>query len=115
MKKKTVYFSDSINDDFFNFGKKYNKIKFDKNYEYVVKGNLKKFASFCLYYFFYFPFLWFYMYIVQGVKIKGKENIKNLKNTGYMVVGNHTHYLDLAVLRQYNIYRSIRRLNRYES
>ena len=77
MKKKTIYYSDSSNDDFFNFGKKYNKIRFDKNYDFVVKGKFKKFVSFCLYYFVAFPFLSFFMYVIQGVKINGQENIKS--------------------------------------
>ena len=97
MKKKTVYYQDKANDDFFNFSKKYDKIKFDANYNYVEKGKIKKVVSFCLYYFVAWPVLSFFMYIIQCVKIVGRKNVKTLKDKGYMIVGNHTHYKDAYI------------------
>ena len=104
MKERVRYYNDVKNDDFFSFGKRHNKIKFDQNYDFIPKSKPAKFVSFCLYYMFAMPVLSFYMFAIQNVTIKGKENIKNLKNCGYMVVGNHTHYAD-AYLTQIGIAR----------
>ena len=94
--KKTIYYQDEINDDFFS-GKKYNRIKIDGNYKYLPQNFFKKLYSFVLYYFFAWPFLSFYMFVVQRVKINDRQNLKELKKRGYMIVGNHTHYTDAYV------------------
>lgn len=38
--------------------------------------------------------------VCYGAKVVGKENLKSLKNTGYVSVMNHFHFLDTVFLRQ---------------
>lgn len=97
MKSRVVYYEDEINDDFFT-GKQYNKTKIDSNYVYIPKNIISRIINNIIYYIFSYPSLSFYMYVIQGVKIKGKNNLKGLKG-GYMVVGNHTHYTDAYVVQ----------------
>jgi 1-acyl-sn-glycerol-3-phosphate acyltransferase len=91
-KKKVVYFSDDINEDFANNNIKRKKI--DENYKYENNNIFFKIFSFWFRYFFALPILWFIDKFIYRVKIKNKEVLKRVKNSGYYMYSNHVISLD---------------------
>ncbi len=69
----------------------------DENYQYIKDGKIFSFFSNLLYYGVAFPVLTILNKIVYGLKIEGKENIKNLK-TGAVSVSNHVLVLDCTMV-----------------
>ncbi len=71
---------------------------FDANYQYVIKKNpfftiwssFIRFLAWCV----FKP----YCHLVCGLKIKGKKNLKKVKKTGFIVVNNHVHCLDVVMI-----------------
>lgn len=91
--KRIRYYVDETKDDF-QFTKTYFNVTVDENYQYLPKSKLFKITSFFLYYLVGLPLLWLYSFIILGVKVKGRKNLKDLKHTGYFIYSNHTHYAD---------------------
>ena len=81
------YYRDEINDDFANNGvvARHNKA----GYKYIQTNPLAKAFSFLLYYCVK-PFVTLMNKIVYHQKIIGKEKLKEYKNKGYFLYGNHT-------------------------
>lgn len=71
------------------------KDKVNENYKFVNKNIFYRFFSF-IFYFFAFLILYPALKIFYLPKIKGKKNIKNIKNAVYIC--NHTFILDSAVI-----------------
>ena len=53
-----------------------------------------KALSWIFYYFIATPLLYFYIYPVYGLRVKGRKNLKKAKKTGAISVSNHVHVLD---------------------
>ncbi|MEG1613390.1 MAG: lysophospholipid acyltransferase family protein [Clostridia bacterium] len=71
----------------------------DENYVYLPKNILfRAYGAFLKF------VCWLFAPIVNkigfGVKIKGRENLKALKNTGAFSVSNHVHFMDNLMIRQ---------------
>ena len=83
-------------EDVIKFKKLYN-FDIDESYEYIKKGKVFNFCSNLLYYGVGFPVLSIILKVVYGVKVEGKENIKNLKG-GAISISNHVLVLDCAMV-----------------
>ena len=89
--KKTIYYTDSLNDDFAG-----NNIKtkvVDKDFKYV-HGKIWHAISFMLYYVVALPIVWFYMRVILRAKFVNKKAVKKLGKTKYFLYGNHTGIID---------------------
>lgn len=87
--KKTVYYSDELNEDFALSRDKIGSDTVDGEYKYARDGSLYRIGSFILYRLVATPVAWLYCRLWLGLRIKGKKNLKSLKN-GYFIYGNHT-------------------------
>ena len=87
--KKTIYYSDELNDD---FAPTYGKIKPKKitgDYNYLKdKRPLWKFLRFILYRLIATPVAFIFMHC-KGIRIKNRKALKSVKG-GYILYGNHT-------------------------
>lgn len=61
-----------------------------------VKTNISRFLHFIFYYFIIFPILLLINYIVFGLIVEGRENLKGIK--GAVVICNHIHTLDCTMI-----------------
>lgn len=75
------------------------EIHIDANYPYIQKGKLFEMASNMLYYGVAVPVLHILTKIVYDFKIEGRENLKEIENTGAVSVSNHVLILDCAMVR----------------
>lgn len=89
---KTFYYLDEQNDDFFTL-KTSLIVKIDENYQYLPKSWFGKICSWFLYYLIAIPFLALFTFFC-GTKVYNKKSLKKLKKQGYIVFGNHTHFID---------------------
>ncbi len=62
----------------------------------IVPSRWRRFLSFLFYYAIAIPVFWIYLFLIRGVKIKGKQNLKMIKKNkkGSVVITNHVHHLD---------------------
>ena len=74
--------------------------KVTKDYDYLQKGALKKAVSLVSLPIFNFASWLFSKHF--KLKIIGRENIKNLKNSGAMITCNHIHDLDCTLIKKSN-------------
>ena len=70
------------------------KDKFDENYKYINKNFFFKVLSF-IFYCFVFIILYPILFIIYVPKIKGKQNLKKVKNA--IFIANHTFIMDCAI------------------
>ncbi len=89
MKKKTVYYSDELNDDFAGVGEK-RKVEVGEDFPYVRKNIFYNIAAFIVYRIFVTPFAFLFCKFKFGIKIIGKEKLKPYKKSGFYLYGNHT-------------------------
>ena len=89
--KKTIYYTDSINDDF--AGMNINKKTVDKNFKYI-HGKIWHAISFVLYYLIAYPVVWLFERVILRVKFVNKKAVKKLRKTPYFMYGNHTGIID---------------------
>ena len=73
------------------------EINIDEKYQYINEGKIFSFFSNSLYYGVAFPVLTVLNKIIYGLKIEGKENIKNLQK-GAISVSNHVLVLDCTMI-----------------
>ncbi|MCI9272794.1 MAG: 1-acyl-sn-glycerol-3-phosphate acyltransferase [Clostridiales bacterium] len=71
---------------------------FDKDKPLVSANPFLRFFSRLFLYFIAFPLLFLFDHAVFGLKIRGKEHVKNLKGKGAVLVCNHAHYFDCTFL-----------------
>lgn len=90
---RTVYYSDELNDDM-QVTKTNQNVNVNTEYEYVNQKLFGKIFSAILYYGVAIPILAITSRLIHGVRVKGKKNIKKLKNAGYVMYCNHTHFVD---------------------
>ena len=74
-------------------------LKFDigLNYKYVKNNIFFKLISNLFYYIIVAPIIFLISKIIFGLRIEGKENLKNIKS-GALSVSNHVQYIDCAML-----------------
>ena len=87
-KTKTIYWKDELNDDFDEVGLKRPPVP--KNYRYLRRFHV---LGWIAYYLLAKPILGTYCFF-HGIKVKGKENLKELRKTGYFIYGNHVAITD---------------------
>lgn len=87
MKRKIIYYSDPLNDDFAGTHIKRKPPK--KRFQYVPTNLFWKISSFLLYRVIVIPFAKVYLKTVHGTKIYGKEKLKEIEG-GFYMYGNHT-------------------------
>ena len=92
-KKKVVYYSDPLNDDF--AGNSLKAKPLPKNFSYSRNSVIFKIFRFFIYYV-VAKFILHIICFFTGVKIIGKEKIKDLKD-GYFLYGNHTKWMDAFI------------------
>lgn len=89
MKKKTVFYSDPLNDDFALSKGKIKKKKIDDGYRFQHKSFVYKLLELLIYRCIATPLVFLYMKVVFGLKISNKKAVRNLKG-GFFLYGNHT-------------------------
>lgn len=87
MAKKTVYYSDSVNDDFAENSIKAKPVPAD--FPYAVKNPFWRISEFILYRAIATPVVWLIGKAGYGLKIKNRKAIKGLRG-GFYLYGNHT-------------------------
>ncbi len=90
--KKTIFYSDLLNDDFAENNIDCKPLK--DGFVYIHKNIFWKISAFFIYYFIAMPILFVYGKLHSGVKVKNRKAIKKLKHKGYFLYGNHTQNLD---------------------
>lgn len=88
MDNKIYYYKDELNDDF--AGENINPTTIDENYKYIHKNVFWKLSSFIVYRLIAMPIAFIYSKIVYGLKFENKNVLKDCKDTGYFIFGNHT-------------------------
>ncbi|HHT55384.1 MAG TPA: glycosyltransferase [Acholeplasma sp.] len=62
----------------------------------IINNKIKRFFSLILYYGIAIPIFIPYFYLIRGLRIKGKKNLKKPKK-GAIIISNHVHKLDVAM------------------
>ena len=89
MKKKTVFYSDPLNDDFAATNGKIKKRDVDEHYRYRHKGILYGLSEFAVYRCIATPLVLIYLRLAFGIRIKNRRAARKIKG-GYFLYGNHT-------------------------
>ncbi len=87
-KRKVIYYSDELNDEFSVSQIKPRKI--DGNYKYLSNSFVKRLTRFFWYRVIATPIAFLYTKSVFRHRIKNKQVLKRYKFTGYFMYGNHT-------------------------
>jgi 1-acyl-sn-glycerol-3-phosphate acyltransferase len=95
-KRKVIYYTDELHDEFSTFETTPPKV--DGSYDYERKTPLKRFLRFFLYRIVMYPVVVFYARVIFRQKIVGKEKLKPYLGKGFFLYGNHTQPLGDALL-----------------
>lgn len=95
-KRKVIYYTDELNDEFSTAQITAKVI--DKDYIYCHDSLFKRFTHFFWYRIVATPIAFIYNKIVFRHKVIGKEKFKGFKNTGYFLYGNHTQDIGDALI-----------------
>ena len=95
-KKKVIYFSDELNDEFSSA--KIEPMVIGDDYKYIRNSFFDKVARFFLYRLVFTPVAAFYTKVIRGHKIVNSRLLKKFKFTGYFLYGNHTHAIGDALM-----------------
>lgn len=87
-KKKVIYYTDELNDEFSNA--KIIPKKIDEDYVYIHTNPIWNCCSYLLQNVFSVPIKVLYSKLKFRIKYIGKEKLKKYKNEGYFVFANHT-------------------------
>jgi len=88
MKKKTMYYSDPVNDDFAPLDIETKKLP--KNFKYVHKNPFWLFFEFTVYHFVVRPLIFAWVKIKFHQRFVGRKKLRPFRKTGYFVYVNHT-------------------------
>lgn len=88
--KKVVYYSDEINEEHSDKTFKIKK-EIDSNYKYSNNNLFYRILSFIVYRLIATPFAFIYCKVFKGIKFKNVKVLKQLKNEGCFIYGNHTN------------------------
>ena len=94
-KQKIIYYSDSLNDDFFS-DDPIDNITINSDYKFIHRNIFFRFISFFIFYFIVCPLVWFYTRILLRIKFVNSKSIKKLKQKCF-IYGNHTGYIDAFI------------------
>lgn len=86
--RKTIYYSDELLDDFSNTNIKRKKL--GPKFKYVHKNIFWRAICFFIYFIVAIPLVFIINKILNHQKYKNKKVLKQVKNTGYFIYGNHT-------------------------
>lgn len=92
MRERVIYYEDPLQDDF--AGTRIKTRKVGKDFPFVRRGLLWRFASFLIYYGIAAPLVWLISKIYLGLRIENRGVLKQAGKSGYFLYGNHTRYLD---------------------
>lgn len=92
MKKRVIYYSDELNDDFANTNISAKELGSD--FEYNHKNPIWNIFSFILYYFIAIPISIIINKLFNHQKFINKKVLKKCKDQGYIIYSNHTHHLN---------------------
>ena len=95
-KKRIIYYSDELNDEFAGDNIKPKKI--DGSYVYYRNSIWFKILHFFYYRMIATPLAWIYLKLKFHHKIVNKKVLKPFKKQGYFLYGNHTHNLNDALI-----------------
>lgn len=90
--KRTIYYTDPLRDDFAGNHIKTREVKAD--FPFVNKGKLWNFSAFLLYNFLALPIAYLVSKIYLGIRFENKKALKEVKESGVFLYGNHTRELD---------------------
>ena len=86
--KRTIYYSDMMNDDFADNGIKRKKLP--RDYQYISKDPLRKTADFMLHHFVATPIAYIFQKVVYCEKIVNRKVLQPYLINGFYIYGNHT-------------------------
>jgi len=89
VKRKTFYYKDPINDEFSGVGER-RKVEVGADFPYIRKNILWRAAAFFVYRIVMTPFAYLYCFLKFRLKIVGKEKLRDYRDRGYFLYGNHT-------------------------
>ncbi|MBQ9112787.1 MAG: hypothetical protein IJY08_04325 [Clostridia bacterium] len=95
-KRKVIYYEDELNDEFSLA--QITPIVIDKNYVYDYGTAWKRFTRFFWYRLVATPIAFVYAKVVFHHRIVGKKLLRDHKQTGYFIYGNHTQDIGDAVI-----------------
>lgn len=87
--KKTIYYSDELNDDFAN--NNIDQKKLPDDFKYVHKSVFYKVVCFIVYRIIVTPLVSLYVKIKYHQSFKNKRVLKGVGSQGYFIYGNHTN------------------------
>ena len=87
-KRKVIYYSDELNDEFSTF--KTEAPVIDGSYKYIDDSLSKRISGFIIYRLIMYPIAFLYSKLVFRRKIVGKEKLRPYKKMGIFLYGNHT-------------------------
>ena len=91
MAKKTLYYTDPVNDDFANISIEPKPLP--RGFPFVIKNPFWRAAEFVFYRIIATPLIWLFCKIGFGLRIKNRRALRKLRGTGYYMYGNHTQDL----------------------
>ena len=97
--KKVVYYSDPLNDDF--AGTKISHKALPENFKYVYKDPFSRFFSWFMYWIVAIPLLYLPLKLHFGIKVKGRRNMRSVRNKGVFFYCNHTQIIDAMLIQVY--------------
>ena len=95
-KRKIIYFSDELNDEFSTA--KIEPKHIGDDYRYIRSSLGEKIARFFWYRIIFTPLATFYAKIIRRQRVVNAKLLKKFKFTGYFLYGNHTHALGDALM-----------------
>ena len=96
-KRRVIYYTDELNDEFSTFTATPPRI--DGSYDYERNDPFGRFLAFFLYRIVMYPVVVLYARFVFRQKIIGKDKLKPYRNRGIFLYGNHTQPLGDALLQ----------------
>jgi len=92
-KTKTIYWSDERHDDFDEVG--LSRPSVPKNYKYERRNRVQNFFYDVFYFGVAVPLIWIWM-LFMDIRVKGKENLRDIKHTGAFIYSNHVAITDVT-------------------
>ena len=89
MKRKTFHYDDPVNDEFSGVGER-RKVEVGSDFPYIRKNIFWRAAAFFVYRIVMTPFAYLYCFLKFRLKIVGKEKLRDHRDRGYFLYGNHT-------------------------
>ena len=90
--KRTVYYTDPLNDDFAHTNIHAKDVGAD--FPFIHKSVLWNVLAQCVYYCIAVPIVFVISKIYLGLKYENRQVLRKLRGTGYFLYGNHTRMLD---------------------